>query len=295
MDIPEMHAVLEIRKPPNGVKGPYGLKTVLGWAAVGCLPRFSPPPRAGCHTQGLEGLLSALFEIDTRSQLLREPALHLSQEDRLARSILERTTLDLGKRYEVGMLWKEDRSVIPNNRSLALQRLFSNEQRFKKDPKYAAQYNRIMMEYIDLGFAKKLNVGDLDGPPGRINYLVQCGVQNPNKPEKLWVVFHAALKFKGVALNDLLLAGPDLLTSLVGVLIRFRTSSIGVSGDIEKMFLQVRVPISDQPMLRFVWREPGSEQAPCTYQMGVHIFGATYLWVHNWSLVSQIRNAAIDL
>ena len=48
-------------------------------------------------------------------------------------------------------------------------------------------------------------------------------------------------KYDGVSLNSNLLPGPDLTNSLVGVLLRFRQSKIGMMSDIEAMFHQVNV------------------------------------------------------
>ena len=43
---------------------------------------------------------------------------------------------------------------------------------------------------------------------------------------------------------------------------------------LEKMYHQVKVPEEDQAALRFIYRSPGSQTAPLTYQMTVHVFGA---------------------
>ena len=71
-------------------------------------------------------------------------------------------------------------------------------------------------------------------------YLPHHAVLSPNKPGKVRVVFDAA------SLNDKLLTGPDLLNNLVGILMRFRTGKIGVMGDIEQMFHQVRACEADR-------------------------------------------------
>ena len=50
---------------------------------------------------------------------------------------------------------------------------------------------------------------------------------------------------KEKGLNKCLYRGPAMLPSLCGLLIRFRLSSIGVVGDIEKAFLNVGLQVQD--------------------------------------------------
>ena len=71
------------------------------------------------------------------------------------------------------------------------------------------------------------------------------------------------------------MTGPDLMNSLVGVLLRFRKASTAVTADIEAMFYQVRVAPSDQDAQRFYWWPKGkSDSIPEIYRMKVHLFGA---------------------
>ena len=98
---------------------------------------------------------------------------------------------------------------------------------------------------------------------------------HPKKPEKVRVVFGCAAKNRGVSLNDVLLPGPDMTNSLVGVLTRFRQEWFAVMADIECMYYQVRVPPNDSDVLRFLWWPRNDfERQPEEYQMGVHLFGA---------------------
>ena len=97
---------------------------------------------------------------------------------------------------------------------------------------------------------------------------------NPNKPGKIRVVFDAAAPYKGTLLNDQLVTGPDLLNSLVGVIMRFRLHAVAMIADIETMFFQVRVIEKDQASLRFLWRGPNRDRPPDVYQMQAMIFGA---------------------
>ena len=56
------------------------------------------------------------------------------------------------------------------------------------------------------------------------------------KPNKIRVVFDCSARYRGSSLNDILIQGPDLTNSLVGVLTRFRQEDIALMADIEGMF-----------------------------------------------------------
>ena len=74
------------------------------------------------------------------------------------------------------------------------------------------------------------------------------------------------------SLNSNLLTGPDLLNSLLGVLMRFRENQIAVLADIEGMFMQIAINQTDQSALRFLWINDDEIQQ---YQFTRLIFGAT--------------------
>lgn len=80
--------------------------------------------------------------------------------------------------------------------------------------------------------------------------------------------------------HNVLLKGSDLLTSLTGVLLRFRKHPVAC--DIEKMYLQVKVPTSDQSALRFVYRPPCSKGDIYTYQMTVRLSKVILCVTRRW-------------
>lgn len=70
--------------------------------------------------------------------------------------------------------------------------------------------------------------------------------------------------------------GPDLNSSLIGVVKRFRKEPVVIRADVESMFHQVRVPADDVDLLRFLWWPDGDfSQDPVDFRMRVHLFGAT--------------------
>ena len=91
------------------------------------------------------------------------------------------------------------------------------------------------------------------------------------------MAFDAATKYKGKSLNKELFTGPDLLYRLVAVLRQFRNEKIALVGDMEATFHQVSVKPSDRDALWFLWADsPFQDPTKIgTYQMLVHIFGAT--------------------
>ena len=87
-----------------------------------------------------------------------------------------------------------------------------------------------MNDYIDKGYAVKLSEEEAARTSIHPWYLPHHGVINPNK-SKVRVVYDAAAKFEGTALNKELLQGPLLNNTLVAVLMRFRKDEVAVASD----------------------------------------------------------------
>ena len=172
------------------------------------------------------------------------------------------------------MLWAEDESSLPNNYFSALDQLKSLERRLGKDAKLKERYSKTIHEDHSKGFIVNVNKADcFKVSNAREWYLPHHPVVNPHKPGKVRRVLNGAAKFQGHSLKNSLLTGPDLLQSLIHILIRFRQNPYAVSADIEGMFLQVGVIPEDRPSLRFLWREdPAYDVA--VFQYVRHIFGS---------------------
>ena len=106
-------------------------------------------------------------------------------------------------------------------------------------------------------------------------FLPHHGVfREMHESTKLRIVFNASAKdHLGWSLNDSLLCGKALQPDLAEILIKFRSTEYVLMGDIQKMFLQVKIRPSDRKYLRFLWRSPGSEGPVKVYQKTVLPFG----------------------
>ena len=103
-------------------------------------------------------------------------------------------------------------------------------------------------------------------------YLPHQPVVNPRKPERLRRVYDASAVFNGSSLNSALYKGPDLLPSLLGVLLRFCEKPIAVAADIQEMYHQILVPDRDKAALRFLWQVKPSLDVE-VYQFEHMLFG----------------------
>ena len=101
-------------------------------------------------------------------------------------------------------------------------------------------------------------------------------MHHPKKPDQIRVVFDCSAVFEDQSLNKLLLQGPDLMNSLIGVLLRFRKEYVAVTCDIEQMFHSFYVSPEHRDYLRFLWFKESDLASPIVEcRMNVHLFGAT--------------------
>ena len=193
----------------------------------------------------------------------------VNQEDKKALQIFEDTVKHNGERYEIGLPWKQN-IQLPDNYFLAKAQLRSLEKRLNEDKQLADTYSSLIQNDIEKGYVEET---DREPSPtcSQLWYLPHHPVEHKQK-KKIRRVTNAASIYKGHSLNKALLTGPDLLCSLVGLLLRFRQFAIAVTGDIEAMFMQIAVRKEDQDALRFLWYKNNTETI---YKYKRLIFGAT--------------------
>ena len=143
------------------------------------------------------------------------------------------------------------------------------EKRLGNNPTLKEKYDQTISTDLIKNYIKPVEMTELE--PGKIWYLPHHPVQNPNKPGKIRRVANAASKYRGQSLNSNLLTGPDLLNSLLGVLLRFREHPVAILADIESGFIQIAVKQEDQSALRFLWSK---NNFIMQYQFTRLIFGA---------------------
>lgn len=269
---------------------PFATLTPLGWCVHGKwhVPRSASrcAPTGAGHTTLLVSAASPESELPQPDQLLQD--LHdevrrsfaldsmgvcgkprQNKNDLLAVATLEKTAELIDGHWWVGLPWKNEDCRMPDSYQTALKRLKSIEWKMEKDKGFSERYRDRIKHLLINNYARELTD---TSTTDKTWYLPHFGIDNPNK-KKLRLVFDSAAKVNGLCLNDYLHTGPDLLSSLLGIMLRFREHSIAVTGDIQDFFLRVKVQPDDQHAFRFLWRDSPTEKVR-TYIMTSLIFGA---------------------
>ena len=259
--------------------GPYATKTVLGWVINGPVRHDEKNPVKANRIQvqadeGLSDMMIKLYNTDFNEKL-SDVSKGWSVEDEKWHDKVERSIKHKEGHFEVGLPMKKDEIQMPRNRKVALQRLNGLKKKMLSNETFMHEYKDFMRKMMEEGYAEEVPVKDLDRADGRVWYIPHHGVYHPHKPNKIRIVFDCAAKCDGVSLNDVLLQGPDMTSSLLGVLLRFRSEPVAFMADIRSMFYQVKVPEPDRDLLRFLWWPEGDVSVePRDFRMTVHIFGA---------------------
>ncbi|XP_062714355.1 uncharacterized protein LOC134291087 [Aedes albopictus] len=274
MEHARLLATLKIRE--GNADDPVAAKTRLGWCIYG--KQFwsdKSVEHLNLHSslgnRELHEQMKGFFGIEEATITVKPEA----DDDKRARQIMETTTRRVGKAFETGLLWRHEEVCFPDSYRMAEKRLVQLEKRLNRDPALKEKICCQIEEYERKGYAHRLTDEEIrSSDPKRIWYLPLGVVQNPKKPEKVRLIWDAAARSSGVSLNDMLLKGPDLLTSLISVLFRFRQRDIAICGDIREMFHQIIIRNLDKQAQRFLWRS-SPDSSPQCYVMDVATFGAT--------------------
>lgn len=259
--------------------GPYAVKTLLGWVINGPLEATPTVNTGECHAvsvnrisvEKLEKLLVQQYNHDF-NEIVDDK--EMSMEDKRFVKIAEQSIRLQNGHYSLDLPFRSNCPVMPNNYQVAEQRLTGLRKKFKRNEHFRSEYTEFMENVINKGHAEVVPQAEIQRTDGRLWYLPHHGVFHPKKGT-IRVVFDCGATYHGTSLNAALLQGPDLTSTLIGVLARFRQHPVALMADIKSMFHQVRVSRGDVDFLRFLWWPNGDITLnPVEYRMTVHIFGA---------------------
>lgn len=239
--------------PILGPKGsPNALPTKLGHILSGQVTtQSSPTSSISCHAV-VEESLQKFWELEAVPQPTK-----LKEEDKLCEEIYVNSHKRNSEgRYIVKLPFVNDHA-LGDSETGALKRFYSLEKRLLSDDKLKEKYSEFMKEYELLGHMTHVKPNMLVP-----NYfLPHFGVINENSSTtRLRVVFDASFKTtSGKSLNDVLLTGEKLQSSIFDILLTFRTFKVGFSADIAKMYRQILIADEDSAYQQIFWRKSPHE------------------------------------
>ena len=145
---------------------PIAVRKPLGWVLSGPLPSTSGLVSTCFRTvvtqnesdSKLTDQLRSWYELESFAAM-KQVDLRTASDARASEILLETTYHD-GCRYQVGMLWADDESSLPNNYFSALVQLKSLERRLEKTPELKAIYAQTIKDDFDKGYIVQVEKSD---------------------------------------------------------------------------------------------------------------------------------------
>ncbi|XP_046564207.1 uncharacterized protein LOC124273037 [Haliotis rubra] len=259
---------------------PSGVHTNLGWTVQGPSMMLGQTKRNTCllnQTRPADlspsHCVERLWQLDTlpftSKQVIR------SKQDKMALEILDSQTtrieVDGVSHYATPLLRSHDGTRFNARVEAVLPTLKRTERRLKDNSDMARTHNEAIRKLDESGFVKKLTDDEIRD--SKESWYIPHHVVEHNGKHRL--VFNCSFEFESKNLNNHLLAGPTIGSSLLGVLLRFRQHAVAVTADIKAMFHQIRLLPPDRPLLRFLWRDMQCDRPPDVYEWQVLPFGTT--------------------
>ena len=115
----------------------------------------------------------------------------------------------------------KDSSNLTNNVSSAIARLNASEKKLLKlGTNHCEAYQAQIDDMVKRGVARRLSQREITQYKDSVFYIPHAGVLKPDSVSTpLRIVFNSSAKYLGHTLNEYWAKGPDVLNSLLGVLL----------------------------------------------------------------------------
>lgn len=277
------HLIVPLKPVRSGPPGsPVAVLTHFGWTLQGptnIAEVFSSEQQC-LHISSIAEKTELLQHVERLWQTdtlpyVNEKTATRSKQDHHAMALLEtatcRTNIEGVQRYATPLLRRPGAPPLHASKEAVLPSLRSTERRLAKDAQRAERYCHEINKLKEAGYVARVNPDEAEQSTESW-FLPHHMVSHNNKDR---IVFNCSFSYAGQSLNDLLLPGPTLGPSLLGVLLRFRQHTVAISGDVKGMFHQIRLMPPDRSVLRFLWRDMQRNEEPTIYEWQVLPFGTT--------------------
>ena len=182
------------------------------------------------------------------------------------------------KRYTVALPFNHNIKKLATNERAAFKRAQTLQRSFLLDPDYGLMYAQQIQNMQKADFIEEVTSDSVKGD--FIHYLPHRGIKkSDSKTTTLRIVMDASCRANEskLALNDCVYTGPNLIVSMLSLMLKFCKHRYGSTSDIEKAFLQIQIKEAHRDVMRFFFPEnisdPSSKMKILRYR--VVMFGAS--------------------
>lgn len=242
----------------KGNEGPVASETVCGWVLSGMLG-----DRDFCDSESHSMKCAVEIKDDLREDLKKFWEIENVNDDDC---VVEQFKTDIdfdGERYVTRLPFRSTgHDKLSDNFISSKRRLENLKPKLLKQGIFE-KYDKIFSDYEKEKIIERVPSAEEPKGCGVVHYLPHRPVVREDKSTtKIRAVFDASAATQGVSLNDCLYPGPNLLSKIFDILLRFRLNKIAILADIKQAFLNIGIHKEDQDFLRFLWFEnegPDSE------------------------------------
>ena len=178
------------------------------------------------------------------------------------------------KVWTAGYPFLRDPSVLKDNYETTLKVLIKRENKLMKDETLKRLYSEQIEDFVSRGVIRKMSDKELENWTGPIRYVDHREVYKEGSTTPVRIVINSSFRDKNeLSLNDILMKGPNVLTNLLEILIRWRLHPVGFVADIAKMYHNVKTGQLEANVRRLLWRNYEQERPPDVYCFEVVTFG----------------------
>jgi len=116
------------------------------------------------------------------------------------------------------------------------------------------EYDNTFKTQLETGIIEQVHRSEWDS---RQSHFLShhCVIREDKDTTRLRIVFDGSAKSnpRSCSLNNCLEKGPNLMTLIFDVLLKFKAYKIGITADIEKAFYQIIINPDDRNMLQILW------------------------------------------
>ena len=181
------------------------------------------------------------------------------QEEEELKMINENVSVKDGK-TKIKYPFVKDPNHLLDNRVSMLKRAQSLEKSLTRR-KLRESYDEEFKKFIERGVISEVSKDELDSYSGPRNFISHHGVEQPWKiTTPLRIVSNSSQENNGSSLNECLPKGPNCLSNLFRLLVRFRTHEVGLVFDLSKAYHTFHTSTVEKFLRLMIWRFKDEEE-----------------------------------